>query len=72
VTLFGRQQLKIGRETDVVLGVGSPGVGSGSTTWIDYENAIPEKVHPTLEVVYPPKRPGDPPLREHYELKQRC
>jgi hypothetical protein len=72
VTLFGRQQLKIGRETDVVLSVGSPGVGPGSTTWIAYENAIPEKVHPTLGVVYPPKRPGDPPLREHYELKQRC
>jgi hypothetical protein len=72
VTLFGAHQLKIGRETDVVLGVGSPGVGPGSTTWIDYENAIPEKVYPMLEVVYPPKRSGDPPLREHYDLKHRC
>lgn len=72
VTLFGAHQLKIGRETDVVLGVGSPGVGPGSTTWIDYENAIPTDVFPTLDVVYPPKRPDDPPLREHYELKHRC
>jgi hypothetical protein len=72
VTLFGRQQLKIGRETDMVLGVGSPGVGPGSTTWIDYENAIATDVFPALDVVYPPKRPDSPPLREHYELKQRC
>lgn len=72
VALFGAHQLKIGRETDVVLGVGSPGVGPGSTTWIDYENVIPTDVFPTLDVVYPPKRPGDPPLREHYELKHRC
>jgi hypothetical protein len=72
VTLFGRHQLKIGRETDVVLGVGSAGVGPGTTAWIDYEDLIPEDKFPTLEIVYPPKRPGEPPLREHYELKHRC
>jgi hypothetical protein len=72
VTLFGKHRLTIDREADVVLGVGSPGVGPGSTTWIDYEGVIPENIYPTLEVVYLPKRPSDPPLREHYELKQRC
>jgi hypothetical protein len=72
VTLFGKQQLTIDRETDVVLGVGSPGVGAGSFTWTDYENVIPADKVPTLDVVYAPKRPGDAPLREHYELKRRC
>lgn len=72
VTLFGKQQLTIDRETDVVLGVGSPGLGAGTTTWIDYENVIPTDKHPTLDAVYPPKRPGDSPVREHYELKRRC
>ncbi len=72
VTLFGKQQLTIDRETDVVLGVGSPGVGPGSFTWIDYENVVPTDKFPTLDVVYAPKRPGDSPLREHYELKHRC
>jgi hypothetical protein len=72
VTLFGKHQLKIDREIDVVLGVGSPGLGVGTFTWIDYENVIPIDKYPTLDVVYPPKRPGETPLREHYELKQRC
>ncbi len=72
VTLFGRQQLTIDRGADVILGVGSPGVGAGTFTWINYENVIPTDKYPTLDVVYPSKHPGDPPLREHYELKQRC
>jgi hypothetical protein len=72
VTLFGRQRLTVGRETDVVLGVGTPGVGPGTTAWIDYERVIPEKVYPTLEITYPPQRPGGPPVTQRYELPRRC
>jgi hypothetical protein len=72
VNLFDPLRLTPERESDVVLGVGSPGVGPGTFTWIDYENVIPADKYPTADIVYPPKKPGDPPLREHYELKQRC
>ncbi len=72
VTLFGSHQLMIDRETDVVLGVGSPGLGAGSFSWIDYENVIPTDKYPTMDVVYPPKHSGDAPLHERYELKHRC
>jgi hypothetical protein len=72
VKLSGKQQLTIDRETDMTLGVGSPGVGAAAFTWIDYENVIPTDKYPTVDIVYPPKRPDDPPPREHYELKQRC
>jgi hypothetical protein len=72
VTLFGRHRLTVGRETDVVLGVGTPGVGPGTTAWIDYEGVIPEKVYPTLEIAYPPKRPGGLPVTRRYELPRRC
>jgi hypothetical protein len=72
VRLFGAHQLIIGRETDVALGVGTPGIGPGSTTYVSYEGVIPEKVFPTLEVTYPPKKPGEAPVRERYELKKRC
>jgi hypothetical protein len=72
VTLFGQHRLIRGRETDVVLGVGTPGVGPGTTAYIDYDGVIPTNVYPTLDVEYPPKKPGDPPIREHYELKKRC
>jgi len=72
ITLFHRHRLTVGRETDVVLGVGTPGVGPGTTAWINYEGVIPEKVYPTLEITYPPKRPGDPPVTQRCELPRRC
>jgi hypothetical protein len=72
ITLFSRHELKIGRANGLVLGVGSPGVGPGSHTWIDYENVIPEKAYPTVEFVYPPKAAGEPPVRIRHELKHRC
>jgi hypothetical protein len=72
VTLCGRHTLTVGRETDVVLGVGTPGVGPGTTAYIDYGGVMPEQAHPTVAITYPPKRPGDPPVRKHYELTHRC
>ncbi len=72
VMLFGSHRLAVGRETDVVLGVGTPGLGPGTTAWIDYEGVIPETVYPTLDITYPPKHPGEPPVRERYELNRRC
>jgi hypothetical protein len=72
ISLFGPQKLTIGRDVDVTLGVGSPGVGPGSTTWIDYENIIPADQYPTLDIVYSPRRPGEAPVHGHYELKRRC
>jgi hypothetical protein len=72
LTPLGPQRLTIGRERDVVLGVGTPGLGAGTTAYIDYEGVIPENLFPTVEVTYPPKRPGEPPVRERYELKRRC
>lgn len=72
ITLCGQHKLMIERETDVVLGVGSPGLGAGTFSWIDYDDVIPENKYPTLDIIYLPKSPDDPPLHEHYELKQRC
>lgn len=72
VTLFGSHRLTIARETTVYLGIGTRGVGAGTFTWTYYENVIPTDKFPTMDIVYPPKHPGDPSVREHYELKKRC
>jgi hypothetical protein len=72
ITLFGQMELRIGRQTDVVLGVGSPGFGPGTQTYVEYDGVIPEKVNPTIEIVYAAKKSGDPPIREKHELKERC
>jgi hypothetical protein len=72
VSLFSEHRLTIGRESDVVLGVGTPGIGPGTTAWADYDGVIPANVYPTLDIVYPPKQAGEPPVKEHHVLKRRC
>jgi hypothetical protein len=72
VSLFSQQRLTIGRESDIVLGVGTPGLGPGTTAWVDYEGVIPADVYPTLDIVYPPKQAGEPAVMEHHVLKRRC
>ncbi len=70
--LFSPHKLTVGRSGDVVLGVGSPGLGAGTTAWIGYQGVVPENVYPTLDITFPAARSGDPPITEHYELKERC
>jgi hypothetical protein len=72
VTLYGHHRLTIGRETDLVLALGTPGIGAGTTAWVGYEGVVPEQVFATAEVTYPPAREGEPSVRELYELKKRC
>jgi len=72
ITLFGGHRLTIGRESDVVLGVGTPGLGPATMTYIDYERVIPENVYPTLDITYPAKAPDETARTEHYTLKRRC
>jgi hypothetical protein len=51
--------------------VGSAGVGPGSFAYMTYD-PVPGGVFPMLEVEYLAKNAGDPPVRERYELKERC
>ena len=73
VTFYGsRPALRIGRETDLTLVVGTPGDGPGTFAMLAYRDTIPKTVFPTVAVTHPPAKSGDPPLEEHYELKERC
>jgi hypothetical protein len=72
VSLWYPQRLQIGRSVDVTLGVGTPGLGSGTMAYIFYDGVIPRNAYPKLEVTYPPVQPGEPPLKELYELRGRC
>jgi hypothetical protein len=72
ISLFGPHSLTAGRQRDLVLGVGTPGVGPGTMAWVDYEGVIPPQVYPVADITFPPGKPGDPSPRERYELKQRC
>jgi hypothetical protein len=64
--------LRVGRGNEFVLVVGTPGRGNGTFAMLSYDDTIPKTVKPMAEVIYQPAKPGDPPLKEKYEIKGRC
>jgi hypothetical protein len=72
ISLAHPQRLQVGRSIDVILGVGSPGVGPGTMAYLFYDGVIPQSACPKLAVTYPPLKPGEAPLKELYELRGRC
>jgi hypothetical protein len=73
VTFYGeRPTARLGRDLDLVLCVGTPGRGPGTFAMVGYEDLIPEKAFPRVEITFPAKVPGEPPIKELYELKGRC
>lgn len=72
LTLEGKQSLAIGRERDLTLTIGTPGVGSGALVCTGYEKLVPEGVYPQVAIEYPAAKAGTSALHELYELKERC
>jgi hypothetical protein len=73
VTFYGeRPSLHVGRGSELVLVVGTPGFGPGTFAMLDYENTIPATVKPVADVLLPPSKPGAPPLREKWMIQDRC
>lgn len=73
VNLFdSKPQLLAGKENKIILGVGTPGFGPGTTAWLGYEGVIPEGAFPRVEITFPPKEPNGPPIKGHFFLKERC
>jgi hypothetical protein len=64
--------LKLERDTDLLLVVGTPGLGTGTFVKLAYDQTIPDTAVPRVEVLFPPAKGGDPPVRELYELSKRC
>ena len=58
VTFYSeRPTLRLGRSTDMVLVVGTPGVGPGTFAMLAYEDTIPEKATPVAEIAFPSAKP---------------
>jgi hypothetical protein len=73
VTFYGElPRLRVGRGSELVLVVGTPGAGAGTFAMLGYEDAIPRSAKPVADVSLPPAKPGDPPLKEKWEIKDRC
>jgi hypothetical protein len=74
VVTFGdnRPELRRRRATEVILVVGTPGLGAGTFAAIGYDETIPASIHPKCEVLFPPPKAGADPVKKLYELKERC
>ena len=71
ITVYSRHKLTVGRELDLVLSFGTPGLGAGTTAFVGYEGVVPPDVFPSVEIAYPAAA-GEEPFKEFYELKERC
>jgi hypothetical protein len=64
--------LKLDRDNDVEVRVGTPGFGPGTFANLGFEGTIPGTVFPKVEILFPAVQKNAPPVRELYELKERC
>lgn len=65
-------KMRIGRDADVIVVVGTRGIGPGTLAVIGYEDTIPTSANPTAEVTFKPAKDGDAPIKKKLELKERC
>jgi hypothetical protein len=61
-------EMRVGRGTDFVLAVGTPGVGGGTFAMLAYQDTVPADVFPKASIAWP----GRTESPEVIELKQRC
>jgi hypothetical protein len=51
--------------------LGTPGLGAGAFVTMSFD-LVPKGIHPTIEVQFPAKKRGQPPVTRKYVLKERC
>lgn len=73
---LGLQDIKhrftVGQKSNLQIGIGTPGVGAGSFTFLLYPDTIPNDAYPVADIAFPPSTPGGEPVRERFVLKDRC
>jgi hypothetical protein len=55
-----------------MLVVGTPGIGPGTFAAVGYTDTVPASAKPVVEIEFQPAKAGDPPVKERYEIKERC
>jgi hypothetical protein len=72
ITFFAeRPTLRVGRGSELVLVVGSPGVGPGTFAMLEYEGTVPATVKPVADVSLLPAKGGGL-LKEQWVIQGRC
>jgi len=72
ITFNDLPAMRVGRESEFTFVVGTPGDGPGTFAMLGYEGTIPEGAKPVAEITFPAAKPGDPLVKERFEIKGRC
>src|SRR5262245_17288879 len=72
VTLGEPHRLVVGRERELRLVVGTPGLGAGTTAQVGYEDVVPKTAVPRVEITYPRGRDGRSAIRQLLDVQDRC
>jgi hypothetical protein len=67
-----QQTLAIGHEEKLYFGIGTPGIGPGTTVWTGHDGVVPAGVEPKVEITYPRRSEKEPLIKQLYEIKERC
>jgi hypothetical protein len=67
-----RPTLRRNRTNELMLVVGTRGLGAGTFATVHYQNTIPADAHPVGELTFPPTKPGGEPVKKRFEFKERC
>jgi hypothetical protein len=67
-----RPTLRRNRTNDLMLAVGTRGLGAGTFAAVGYQNTIPAAAHPFGQLTLPPDKAGGEPVKKRFELKERC
>jgi hypothetical protein len=73
ITFYGElPTLRVGRDAELMLVVGTPGVGPGTFASVCYDETIPEAANPVAEFTFAPAKAGAASVKEKFEIKERC
>jgi hypothetical protein len=73
ITFYGElPSLRAGQGSELVLVVGTPGIGPGTFAMLDYEKTIPKTARPIVELSFQSSKAGVSPTKETFEIKDRC
>ena len=67
-----KQRLVAGEKATLQIGVGTPGVGPGTFTFLLYPDTIPTGVYPVADIAFPAKSSDEQSIKGRYTLMDRC
>jgi hypothetical protein len=67
-----RPTFRRNRTNELMLVVGTPGLGAGTFAAVGYQNTIPADAYPVGELTFPPGKAGGKSVKKRFEFKERC